>query len=124
MELTFDKAFNETKTSPEHLAIPRTSARPVVRIWSVATTEVNARSLREHLFDLLPVYWSSRGILDCKILEDRLRHSFIIIESWLDQKSQRQFQESASWQEALKGIKARRHITLKEITNNIFELIE
>ena len=124
MELTFDKAFNEPKTSPEHLAIPRTSARPVVRIWSVATTEANARSLREHMFDLLPVYWSSQGILDCKILEDRLRHSFIIIESWLDQQSQQQFQNSQCWQMALESIKAQRHITLKEITNNIFELIE
>lgn len=124
MELTFDKANSTNQTSPEHLAIPRTSANPVVRIWSVNTTELNASKLKEAVFDLLPVYWSSQGILDCKILQDRSQHSFIIIESWLDQQSQQQFQEGQPWHMALEGIRAQRHITLKEITNNIFELIE
>ncbi len=124
MELTFYKASDKTETSPESLAIPRTAARPVVRIWSITTTELNVSNLKEAIFGLLPVYWSSRGILDCKILQDRSQYSFIIIESWLDQQSQQQFQNGQCWQVALESIKAQRHITLKEITNNIFELIE
>ncbi|MCE7991235.1 MAG: hypothetical protein HEP71_04610 [Roseivirga sp.] len=124
MELNFEQDRQISLDSAENQAIPRTNARPVVRIWSVTAPSLQATRLKECIFDLLPLYWASPGIIDCKILEDQGQHSFIIIESWQNRESQQDFQESHLWIESQKSFSSLRGITLKEITNNIFELIE
>lgn len=124
MELNSDSNLYISKGLPEHQAIPKTNTRTVVHIWSISTPSKHSDALKEQFYTLLRIYWSANGILDCKMLEDPVHHNFIIIETWKDRESQKQFCDSLPWQQSLKTLTAGSDTKLKEITNSIFELIE
>lgn len=116
--------FSTENHSTDTQSIPKTGGTAVVRIWKLTNQNGATDDLREMAYQLLPVYWKSDGIIDCKILEARAESAVLIIESWETPIAQQAFHLQPAWKKAMQELSSAPSISIKELANDIFELIE
>ena len=119
-------ALHLTDLLKENLALPfypRVSATPKIVIYIFNYPGQETEIFKEALFAQLPRYWSSQGIVDCKVLFAPSSNTAVLIESWENPKCAQAFRQSNAWQSFQHQLKAMdTHTEL--IVNDSFELIE
>jgi quinol monooxygenase YgiN len=124
MTLMLTDDFSAENPVSDTRSIPKTGSTAVVRIWKITGENGDMDDLREMAYKLLPVYWKSDGIIDCKIMEARNGSAVLIIESWQNPIAQQAFYLQPAWKKAMQEFSSAPRIRIEELANEIFELIE
>lgn len=102
---------------------PKVTGEPKVVIFIISFPETKAAAFKETLYAQLPRYWSSRGIVDCKILFAANSNTTVLIESWEQREAAEAFRQSLVWTSFESELRAMEAQT-EAIVNDSFELIE
>jgi len=102
---------------------PKVSATPKIAIYILSFPGFESTAFKELLYAQLPRYWSSPGIVDCKMLFAAKSNTAVLIESWECAEAATAFRQSKAWTSFQHQIKAK-DVQLEAIVNDSFELIE
>ena len=102
---------------------PKVTGNPRVVIFIISFPGAGAEKFKETLYSQLPRYWSSQGIVDCKILFASNSNTAVLIESWEQPEAAEAFRQSRTWTGFYAQLKAM-GTQIEPIVNDSFELIE
>ena len=102
---------------------PKVTGEPRVVIFIISYPGARADEFKEALYAQLPRYWSSQGIIDCKILFAANSNAAVLIESWEQPEAAEAFRQSRVWTGFLAQLKSM-NTHIEAIVNDSFELIE
>ncbi len=111
------------KESIQDAFYPKVSSAPKLVIMQVTFPAGKSADIKEMLYTQLPRYWTSPGIVDCKILFSIHSRAVVWIESWESPGDAQRYHQSKSWQSLLAQARELQ-ATVKTIINDSFELIE
>lgn len=120
MSLSLTEIIKENFLEPFY---PKVSGQPKVVIYLLSVPNAEANRFKDLLYSQLPRYWSTKGIVDCKILFSPHSNTTVLIESWEGPKVASAFRQSkvwASFQTQLRALGTQ----MEPIVNDSFELIE
>ena len=124
--MTITDIFIPSAQTESATLFPKVTAQPHLVVWSVATHKGEATAWMDRLYQLLPAYWQSDGIIDCKLMLAKNQSLVLVIESWESQASAAQFRSTQVWRNFLTdnpGISADT-CGISKLIDNTFELIE
>lgn len=118
--------LNPAGEAEGEMVFPRVTGLPYLCIWSVSIRPGEVREWTEKLYQALPAYWQSAGLIDCKLMLATDQSALVIIESWTHKSAADDFKKSETWQGLFPDGKQGQPgvADFIKLVDNTFELIE